>query len=68
MYLHRGVSYVVDALDLDEQLALVHEERPEWTTTARSVSSVDLLEVEAERVAGRRDPLRILPGAGAPSR
>ncbi|MEP6981834.1 MAG: DEAD/DEAH box helicase [Nakamurella sp.] len=52
VYLHRGVSYVVDALDFEDQLALVHQERPEWTTTARSVSSVDLVEVEAERTLG----------------
>ncbi len=53
VYLHRGVSYVVQTLDFDDQLALVRQERPEWTTTPRSVSSVDLLEVEAERTLGR---------------
>jgi DEAD/DEAH box helicase domain-containing protein len=52
VYLHRGVSYVVDALDFDDQLALVHQERPDWTTTARSISSVDLLAVESERALG----------------
>jgi DEAD/DEAH box helicase domain-containing protein len=50
VYLHRGTSYVVDSLDLDEQLALVHEEAPDYSTVARSISSVDLLEVEHERL------------------
>lgn len=49
VYLHRGISYVVDSLDLDEQLALVHQEAPDYTTMARSTSSVDLLEVEHQR-------------------
>src|SRR5205823_2984798 len=35
VYLHQGVSYVVDHLDLTEAVALVHAEEPAWTTSAR---------------------------------
>ncbi len=52
VYLHRGVSYVVDSLDLDDQIAVVHEERPDYTTVSRSVSSVDMLDVEQRRELG----------------
>ncbi|MTD17030.1 DEAD/DEAH box helicase [Nakamurella sp. YIM 132087] len=47
VHLHRGISYLVDDLDLDAGVAMVHAERPEWTTMARSVSRTDLLEPEA---------------------
>ena len=35
VHLHQGESYVVDSLDLDEGLAHVHAEEPEWTTQSR---------------------------------
>src|SRR5690606_27705800 len=31
VYLHQGVSYVVDTLDLADETALVHQETPEWS-------------------------------------
>jgi DEAD/DEAH box helicase domain-containing protein len=40
VYLHQGQSYVVDELDLDNALALVHAEEPPWTTSARSVVDI----------------------------
>lgn len=40
VYLHQGRSYVVDALELDESLALVHAEEPSWTTSAREVVDI----------------------------
>ncbi|MBC3194141.1 DEAD/DEAH box helicase [Pseudonocardia sp. C8] len=50
VYLHRGESYVVDELDLDGGVALVHPEDPDWRTEAQSVSDVTVLEVlEARR-------------------
>src|SRR5690606_37143879 len=36
IHLHRGISYVVDHLDLESGVALVHPEQPEWSTMARS--------------------------------
>jgi DEAD/DEAH box helicase domain-containing protein len=43
VYLHQGVSYVVDDLDLDSGLALVHTEDPEWTTQPREVVDISVL-------------------------
>ncbi|MCA1836359.1 MAG: DUF1998 domain-containing protein, partial [Actinobacteria bacterium] len=43
VYLHQGVSYVVDELDLDAGLAMVHEEDPEWTTSPREVVDISVL-------------------------
>jgi DEAD/DEAH box helicase domain-containing protein len=40
VYLHRGDSFVVDELDLDSGLALVHPEEPSWHTSARSVTDI----------------------------
>ncbi|MDT7593665.1 MAG: box helicase protein, partial [Pseudonocardiales bacterium] len=40
VYLHRGVSFVVDELNLDDGLALVHAEEPAWNTSARTVVDV----------------------------
>ncbi|WP_051581549.1 DEAD/DEAH box helicase [Pseudonocardia acaciae] len=48
VYLHRGVSFVVDELNLTDGLALVHAEEPDWTTSARSV--VDVAVVDAPPV------------------
>ena len=49
VHLHQGESYVVDSLDLDRGLAMVHAESPDWTTHSRSV--VDIAVVETERCA-----------------
>src|SRR5439155_648045 len=42
VYLHQGTSYVVDELELDAGLALVHEEDPEWTTSPREVVDISV--------------------------
>src|SRR5262249_32961992 len=34
LHLHQGRSYVVDTLDLEDRVALVHAEEPDWTTHA----------------------------------
>ena len=53
VYLHRGVSFVVDELDLEDGLALVHAADPEWSTWARSVVDVAISEsVPVERQLG----------------
>ncbi|GAB2665173.1 DEAD/DEAH box helicase [Gordonia jinhuaensis] len=49
VHIHQGRSFVVDELDLDDGLALVHPEEPEWTTTAREVTHVDVTAVRAVR-------------------
>jgi DEAD/DEAH box helicase domain-containing protein len=52
VYLHRGDSFVVDELDLDTGVALVHAEEPEWHTSARSVTDISVVSVLSERRAG----------------
>jgi DEAD/DEAH box helicase domain-containing protein len=44
VYVHQGVTYVVDTLDLDDSVAVVHREDPEWTTSARDVTELRVLE------------------------
>jgi len=43
VYLHQGSSYVVDELDLEQGLALVHAEDPEWTTSPRDVVDISVV-------------------------
>lgn len=50
VYLHQGASYVVDELLLDDGLALVHAEDPEWTTSPR-----DTVDITVVRTLERRD-------------
>jgi len=52
VYLHRGASFVVDELSLDDGLALVHAEEPDWSTSARSVVDVAVVEPELASAAG----------------
>ncbi|WP_228456133.1 DEAD/DEAH box helicase [Streptomyces durbertensis] len=51
VHLHQGRGYVVRRLDLDDPggpVALVAAEEPPWTTMARDVTSVSVLETETE--------------------
>nr|WP_274518800.1 DEAD/DEAH box helicase [Streptomonospora alba] len=43
VYLHQGSTYVVDDLDLEESVALVHAESPEYSTWARDTTEVEVL-------------------------
>ncbi|QPK79349.1 DUF1998 domain-containing protein [Corynebacterium lizhenjunii] len=43
VYLHQGESYVVDALDFTDYVALVHPETPDYTTTARSDTDIRIV-------------------------
>ncbi len=40
VYLHQGDSYVVDSLDLDDQIAFVHAEDPGYATFARELTDI----------------------------
>lgn len=53
VHLHRGESYVVQELDLHSGVALVRAERPDWTTIARSTSTVSMCRSDAG--AGHRE-------------
>ncbi|SFQ73667.1 DEAD/DEAH box helicase domain-containing protein [Amycolatopsis arida] len=53
LYLHQGASYVVDDLDLEHGVALVHAEEPDWTTSPREVVDIAVLDtVRKERHGG----------------
>ena len=71
VYLHRGVSFVVDSLELDADpkagggLALVHPEEPDWWTSARSVAEVAVLGCDGSG-PGSGDPGSGGSGSGAP--
>jgi DEAD/DEAH box helicase domain-containing protein len=52
VYLHRGESYLVDDLDLDAGLALVHPAVPDWRTDARSTADVAVVHVAEYRDHG----------------
>ncbi|GGS17030.1 DEAD/DEAH box helicase [Actinokineospora fastidiosa] len=45
VYLHQGVSFVVDELDLDACLAMVHQETPDWSTSPREDVDIVVLNV-----------------------
>jgi len=44
VYLHRGETFVVDRLDLDEAVALVRCEEPDYTTSARDLTDIRIVE------------------------
>ena len=46
VYLHQGVTYLVDKLDLEASIATVHREDPDYTTMARDTVQVSILETE----------------------
>ncbi|MFL6141873.1 MAG: DEAD/DEAH box helicase [Labedaea sp.] len=52
VYLHQGASYVVDELELDTGLALVHAEDPEWTTSPRELVDISVLSTASRHSHG----------------
>ncbi|WP_428339919.1 DEAD/DEAH box helicase [Mycobacterium sp.] len=42
VYLHRGESYLVDSLDLDDGMAFVHAEDPGYATFARELTDIEV--------------------------
>jgi DEAD/DEAH box helicase domain-containing protein len=52
VYLHQGTSYVVDQLDLDDTTALVRPEEPDYTTHARDVTDLNVVDVRSRVDAG----------------
>ena len=44
VYLHQGTSYVVDALDLADAVALVHPDDPDYSTSAREVTEIRVVD------------------------
>jgi DEAD/DEAH box helicase domain-containing protein len=44
VYVHQGATYVVDSLDLDRSVALLTAANPDWSTTAREITDIALVE------------------------
>ncbi len=52
VYLHQGQTYLVDSLDLAEAVAMVHPDEPDWTTSARDVTDIRVVEALRTRELG----------------
>ncbi|MDJ0384459.1 DEAD/DEAH box helicase [Streptomyces sp. G-G2] len=48
VHLHQGRTYLVRHLDLEDSVALVEEASPPFSTTARDITSISVLETETE--------------------
>ena len=47
VYLHQGETYVVDRLDLEEAVALVRPDDPDYSTSARDITDIRVVETQA---------------------
>ncbi|MEU5844076.1 DEAD/DEAH box helicase [Rhodococcus sp. NPDC047139] len=52
VHIHQGETFVVDELYLDDGIALVHAEDPEWSTTAREITDICCVSVDERREYG----------------
>jgi DEAD/DEAH box helicase domain-containing protein len=52
LYVHRGETFVVDELDLEDGCAVVHADSPEWTTVARDVTDLGIVATDHVRRLG----------------
>ncbi|MFI5943875.1 DEAD/DEAH box helicase [Streptomyces uncialis] len=48
VHLHQGRTYLVRRLDLDDSVALVEQAAPSYSTVARDVTSISVLETDTE--------------------
>ena len=60
VYLHQGESYVVDTLDLDAGVALVHAEDPGYSTFAREITDIAVTGT-GQRVSYRAVTMGLVP-------
>ncbi len=49
VHLHQGESFVVDDLDLEHGIALVHAEDPDWSTSPRDETDISILRTVESR-------------------
>jgi DEAD/DEAH box helicase domain-containing protein len=43
VYVHRGDTWVVESLDLEDHVAVIHRDAPDWSTTAREVTDISVV-------------------------
>ncbi|MET9291645.1 DEAD/DEAH box helicase [Streptomyces sp. NPDC003077] len=48
VHLHQGRTYLVEHLDLEDDVALVQEANPPYSTTARDTTAISILETDTE--------------------
>ena len=53
VYVHQGETYLVSTLDLDEQVAMLRSATPDFTTVARDVTDIAVVETSTTRVWGQ---------------
>ncbi len=58
-YLHQGDTFLVEELDLDDDVALVRRDDPPWSTRARQITDLRIVEVEQHTEA---DEVRLCYG------
>ena len=52
VYVHQGITHVVTALDLDDAVAVVVEQPVDYSTLARGISDIRVVDVEQSRTFG----------------
>ena len=52
VYVHQGATYVVDLLDLEDSVAVAHREDVDWTTSARDITDIRIVDVIAREPWG----------------
>ncbi len=52
VYVHQGVTHVITELDLDEAVAFARVEDVDYTTIARDISDIHIVEVQKQRDVG----------------
>ena len=55
VYVHQGESYVVRSLDLDDSVALADAATPDYTTSARELTEIRVLDTERRSRLGAAD-------------
>jgi DEAD/DEAH box helicase domain-containing protein len=55
VYVHQGLTYVVDRLDLDDAVAVAHREVVDWTTSARDTTDIAIVDEIARTAWGTAD-------------
>ena len=52
VYVHQGETYLVTSLDLTDQVAMMVAAAPDWTTVARDVTDIEIVETTTTRAWG----------------
>ena len=59
VYVHRGETYLVSELDLEDHVAVLERADPDWSTSAREITDITIV---AEQLSERWGPCRLTLG------